>query len=281
MSSKRDLQTRREFIETAGALGVGALGCGTSSTVVDAGAADMGAGGRPDALADPDSGAAGDAEPRDAEPHDAAQMDGGQLDSGAPDAGPEQCDPTIAQAEGPFGQDGLQRSNLNLYGHRGVAFELRGRVVDAACQPVAGAQVLLWHATPSPPGVQPQTLTQDPEYEAAVYDHELEGGKMTPDGQTIPTGERQYYGWVETDAEGAYAFQSLRPGWYLNGARYRASHLHVKVLVNGQARITSQIYFPDDPFNDDDQIFLACANVGNCTMVLEAPGQGRYDLAIA
>ena len=85
---------------------------------------------------------------------------------------------------------------------------------------------------------------------------------------------------TRTDADGAYVFRSLRPGWYLNGLRYRTSHLHVKVFLNDQALITSQIYFPDDPFNSEDGIFAQCAGVGDCTMVLDANGEGRFDFGV-
>ena|GEM_PF-1645492 len=198
----------------------------------------------------------------------------------ASDAGELQCEPTVAQAEGPFGQDGLERSNLNLYGHTGVPFTLSGRVLDESCRPLLGAQVLLWHATPSPPGAVPRTLTEDRDYTAAVYDHPLEAGQVTPDGRTVPTPERMYYGWMRSDVEGRYRFESLRPGWYLNGSTYRASHLHVQVMVAGAVRLTSQIYFPDDPFNDRDGIYLDCTPTGRCTMAMNGQGEGTYDLVL-
>jgi protocatechuate 3,4-dioxygenase beta subunit len=270
-----------------GLIGVATLpGCSNNDvgTIPDAGGPDAGG---PDASEAPqsDGGALADSglNPDAGDLVDAGQSpDAGDLtDTGiAPDAGDLECDPTVAQAEGPFGQDGLERSNLNLYGHTGVQFSISGRVMDLACRPIPNAQVLLWHATPSPADQVPRTLTEDTDYTAAVYDHPAEAGQTTPDGQTVPTNERMYYGWMNSDAEGRYRFESLRPGWYLNGATYRASHLHVQVLVAGQVRLTSQIYFPDDPFNARDGIFLDCTPTGSCTMAIDGQGAAAYDLVL-
>lgn len=199
------------------------------------------------------------------------------------ETGATECLPTPNQTAGPYPQAGLERSNLDLYGHEGRAFAVSGLVLDGDCNPVADAQVLLWHATPSAPGVMPTTLEADPAYTSAIYDHSNQAGATTPDGQTVPTGEQMYYGWVITDAEGRYRFESLRPGWYLNGAVYRASHLHVRVFVDGEVRLTTQLYFPDDPFNDDDPIYVAACGDGGCSLDFDdpmAPSEGRFDLHI-
>ena len=45
------------------------------------------------------------------------------------------------------------------------------------------------------------------------------------------------------------------PGHYLNGARYRPAHLHVKVHVAGAERLTTQLYFEGDPYNEGDAWF--------------------------
>ncbi|WP_157595907.1 hypothetical protein [Plesiocystis pacifica] len=190
------------------------------------------------------------------------------------DGGPS-CAPSTEQTAGPFPQDGFERSALDLYGHEGVPFTLDGQVFDEQCQPIADAVVLLWHASPSPPGVRPASTAPDPEYVSAIYDHEAQADAETPDGQAVPTGEQMYYGWVRTDAAGRYAFSSLRPGWYLNGASYRTSHLHLRVFVDGALRVTTQLYFPDDEFNDSDGIFASCE--GACTMSLDGDA-ASFDL---
>ncbi|TPV96668.1 MAG: hypothetical protein B7733_03535 [Myxococcales bacterium FL481] len=200
---------------------------------------------------------------------------------GDPDAGHgDTCQPTVEQTPGPYPQAGLEREDLDLYGHDGVAFELRGRVLDPDCQPIAGATVLLWHATPSPHGTKPSSVDPDPAYQAAVYDHESMSGATTPDDRPIPTGEQMYYGWVRTDANGHYRFRTLRPGWYLNGAAYRTSHLHARVFVAGEVRITTQLYFADDDFNEHDLIYVQCLEQGDCIMPIDAGGNGSFDFVV-
>ena len=59
-------------------------------------------------------------------------------------------------------------------------------------------------------------------------------------------------GKVRVDGEGAFTFRSVVPGRYLNGATYRPAHVHVKVSAPGHAPLTTQLYFPDDPYNAKD-----------------------------
>ncbi len=67
----------------------------------------------------------------------------------------------------------------------------------------------------------------------------------------------------------------MRPGWYLNGPQYRPAHLHVKVWVRGVERLTTQLYFEGDPFNDADAWF-------NPAMALapDASGSATIDFVV-
>lgn len=144
------------------------------------------------------------------------------------------CEPSPGSIEGPYYRPGMPiRSDLDIYGHPGVALHLRGRVLDASCAAIANAVVELWHAFPAPPGSEAGDAD-------AFYDD---------------TDAYQYYGQVATDREGRYAFDTLRPGWYLNGDVYRPAHIHVKVWIDGVERLTTQLYFEGDPFNAGDPWF--------------------------
>ena len=59
-------------------------------------------------------------------------------------------------------------------------------------------------------------------------------------------------GRLRTDAEGRYRLRTIIPGRYLNGRQYRPAHVHVKVRASGFAPLTTQLYFPGDPYNDID-----------------------------
>jgi protocatechuate 3,4-dioxygenase beta subunit len=197
-----------------------------------------------------------------------------------PDSPAMVCQPTATQIAGPFPQAGFERSKLDLYGHVGVPLAIRGRVLDRGCQPIPNAKILLWHATPSRPGVRPRTMTEDRSYVSSIYDHEIEAGLATPDGRIAPTGEQMYYGWVRSDAQGNYGFETLRPGWYLNGAKYRSSHLHMRVWVADELLLTTQVYFADDDFNRKDPFFGDCVDKGGCTMKAISDHRAQYDLIV-
>ena len=84
---------------------------------------------------------------------------------------------------------------------------------------------------------------------------------------------------VRTDAKGAYRFETIIPGHYLNGPQYRPAHIHVKVHVGGSELLTTQLYFEGDPYNDVDP-FIKQALI----MKLDDTGNGRaasYDLVVA
>lgn len=131
------------------------------------------------------------------------------------------CTVTNEDIEGPYYQPSApERSDLDTVGDEGVALTLSGVVHDASCTPLPGARVEIWHANPE-----------------GAYDNS-------------PTGH--YRGWVACDDEGRYTFTTLVPGRYLNGDDYRPSHIHMKVWVGDAERLTTQVYFADDPYLDAD-----------------------------
>lgn len=138
---------------------------------------------------------------------------------------PGACEPSLDQTEGPFHLPGVPvRTELDLWGDQGRPTTFEGRVLDTDCAPVAGAVVELWHADPS-----------------GLYD----------DSEDL-----RYRGETTTDAEGHFAFHTLRPGQYENTPTWtRPAHFHVKVHVGGEERLTTQLYFPDDELNEPDAIF--------------------------
>jgi protocatechuate 3,4-dioxygenase beta subunit len=143
-------------------------------------------------------------------------------DSGtAPD--PESCAVTEDDIEGPFYRsDAPERDDLVEEGDDGVLLVLSGRVLTAEeCAPLPGAVVDLWQAAPD-----------------GTYDNTSE--------------QMRYRGRVRTDAAGRWSVRTLEPGRYLNGSQYRPAHIHVKIWVEGEERLTTQLYFPGDPYNASD-----------------------------
>jgi catechol 1,2-dioxygenase len=124
----------------------------------------------------------------------------------------------------------------------GPRFLFTGHVVDRRGQPVAGADVDVWHS--STPGLY---QNQDP-------------------GQA----DMNQRGLVTTDETGTFQFTSVKPAGYpiphdgnvvgellrAQGRHcFRPAHVHVMVVKPGYKTLISQIYMPDDPHIEDDVQF--------------------------
>jgi len=57
--------------------------------------------------------------------------------------------------------------------------------------------------------------------------------------------DEAYRGILSTNASGQYAFQSVLPGKYLNGAQFRPRHFHY-IIRKEEVELTTQIYFEGD-----------------------------------
>src|SRR5262245_20809290 len=126
----------------------------------------------------------------------------------------------------------------------------RVEVLDRADEPVAGAEVDVWHS--SPEGLYEN---QDPNQ-----------ASMNLRGRFI------------TDAAGRFQFRSLKPAGYpvpIDGPvgeliaatgrhNFRPAHLHFMLYKTGFKTLISQIYAPDDPRLDSDvQFGVTRALIGN------------------
>lgn len=59
-------------------------------------------------------------------------------------------------------------------------------------------------------------------------------------------------GRMNTAADGLYSFTTIQPGTYLNGSRYRPSHLHFLVTPPQGAALITQLYFEGDIYIEGD-----------------------------
>jgi protocatechuate 3,4-dioxygenase beta subunit len=135
------------------------------------------------------------------------------------------CTRTEDNDEGPFYKAGApERSNLIEPGMSGTPLTITGRVLSMDCEPLAGAVLDVWQADAS-----------------GQYDNQ---------GFTLR-------GWLQTDKSGAYRLQTILPKHYKIGGTqgYRPAHVHVKVRALGFPSLTTQLYFPDDPYNKVDKLF--------------------------
>jgi protocatechuate 3,4-dioxygenase beta subunit len=141
------------------------------------------------------------------------------------------------QTEGPyFVDEKLNRSDIRVEPSDksvkpGVPLRLEfqvSRIAGAACTPLSGAMVDVWHCDA-----------------AGVYSD-------VRDGQFDSRGKKFLRGYQQTNANGNTEFLTIYPGWYEG----RAVHIHFKIRSTAQGaraqEFTSQLYF-DESVND--QIF--------------------------
>lgn len=139
------------------------------------------------------------------------------------------CAITESNIEGPYYRAGAPlRSNLVEPDVAGVPLLLTGRVLSLDCRSaLAEAELDIWQADGR--------------------------GHYDNDGSTrSPEGRFRMRGRVKTDKSGAFVLRTIVPGRYLNGRTYRPAHIHAKVHAAGHRGLTTQLYFPGDPFNDSD-----------------------------
>ncbi|MBE0690712.1 MAG: carboxypeptidase regulatory-like domain-containing protein [Anaerolineae bacterium] len=96
---------------------------------------------------------------------------------------------------------------------------LQGQVLDSDGAPIAGAVVEIWQTDAN-----------------GNYDHPNDSDP------SVLLADFQYFGTSTTDADGNYAFRTVKPGQY----EPRPAHIHVKVKLDGATLLTTQFYFPED-----------------------------------
>ncbi|MEK9721660.1 MAG: intradiol ring-cleavage dioxygenase, partial [Quisquiliibacterium sp.] len=140
--------------------------------------------------------------------------------------------PTPALAEGPFYPERFSaapRQSLLLGPIDGVVpLHLHGVVHDLAGSPLAGARVEIWQCD-----------------SMGHYHH----SRDSQPGQRDPGFAG--FGWMLTDAQGRYGFDTIRPVPYPG----RTPHIHVAVLQNGLRRLVTQVFIGADRSNAQDFLY--------------------------
>lgn len=116
----------------------------------------------------------------------------------------------------------------------GTVMHVRGQVRDVRGGVVAGAWVEIWQVDAR-----------------GVYRHprDTSASRRTDPGF-------QGYGRVRTDAEGRYAFRTIRPVPYPG----RTPHVHVRVAATDGRTLVTQMYLADEPGNARDFLLNAIAD---------------------
>lgn len=111
----------------------------------------------------------------------------------------------------------------------GTILYLSGRVLNTEGMPQAGAEVEIWQANAK-----------------GRYDHVHDQNPAPLDPAF------SHFGRLTTDAQGHYAFRTVRPTAYPAApGRWRPAHIHFKVTAQTEQMVT-QLYFLGDQYNDSD-----------------------------
>ena len=164
------------------------------------------------------------------------------------------------RANQPMRESGATISSATTPGPR---LQVRGRVTGLDGEPIAGARVETWQASP-----RGMYENQDPE-----QDHMNLRGRF------------------ETDADGRFSFVSVRPAGYpvpidgpcgellaAQGRKVmRPAHLHFIVAAEGYKVLATQFFDIEDPNAFEDVVFGA---VGSLLRRFEPDGEGGYVLDV-
>ena len=175
----------------------------------------------------------------------------------------EERAPTPRMTEGPFYPNTFPRDTdadlTRIEGRAAAAdgkiLDVSGRVLDRSGAPRAGARVEIWQC-----GARGQY-------------HHVGGREGDPNFQG--------FGAVLTDADGRYAFRTIRPVPYPG----RTPHIHFNVLEGGRRRLTSQMFVEGEPGNARDGLFRDLGRDAKLvTLKLEDAGagfKGTLDIVLA
>lgn len=144
--------------------------------------------------------------------------------------------PGVLDVDGPAFRDVPVEADLTTGGPLGERINVSGRLLDGDGRPIAGQLVEIWQANAA--GRYHHPVDQ--------HDAPLDPG-FTGAGRCL------------TDADGRYAFVTIKPGAYPWGNHpnaWRPAHIHFSVFGRSFAeRLVTQMYFPGDPLLPFDPIF--------------------------
>lgn len=142
----------------------------------------------------------------------------------------------------------------------GEAIVVTGRILDEDLRAVERTLVEVWNANAH-----------------GRYSHAIDAGR-----NDAPLDPHFYgFGRLMTDDEGRYQLRTIKPGAYI--ARkdigwWRPPHGHFSVIGSG-FRLVTQMYFPDEPLNHKDYIYLIVPEPDRDRIVAEpdaARGASRF-----
>lgn len=124
-----------------------------------------------------------------------------------------------------------------LAGHKkraeGKIIEVVGKVVNSKGDPVKNAKIEIWQANGH------GRYSHGADTNTAALDENFQGFAV-----------------ISTDDMGRYRYKTIKPGAYpVSPTWKRPAHIHLDIYGKTD-RLVTQMFFPDDPLNEKDKIFL-------------------------
>jgi protocatechuate 3,4-dioxygenase beta subunit len=168
---------------------------------------------------------------------------------------------------GPYYLEGApQRARLGNADEPGTPLSIAGTVSNCG-GPVKGASLEVWQATDKGCYIHPsQPACQD---------------RGNPQVSRL-------WALLISDAQGRFAFDTIRPGVYLNGDRYRPSHIHFRIRSpQGAATavdVVTQLYFQGDQYIPGDfgadEPGAKARTIALSRPSAQAPFQGTFNVTL-
>lgn len=163
------------------------------------------------------------------------------------EGGVANCGITKSDMLGPYYVSGTSKiTNLNTQNLQGDKIIVSGKIYGTTDKstPVINAMIEVWHAD-----------------NGGVY-HPVGDGNVS----NYQPNQITLRGFIITDAQGNYTFESIRPGLYPG----RPRHFHYRITANGYKNLVTQIYFKDDPTTSNE-------NIESCRIIdFQKDSQGVY-----
>lgn len=164
-----------------------------------------------------------------------------------------------SQTVGPFVRIGfswLAGGRIAAPGMKGKRVAIRGRLIDGGGAGVRDGVIEVWQANA-----------------AGQYAH--------PDDPQAKRPERGFrgFGRALTDAKGAFAFSTVKPGRVPGPqGRLQAPHLAMTVFMRGLLKhLSTRMYFPDEPANAEDPILALVPATRRATLVAKRRARGALE----
>lgn len=146
------------------------------------------------------------------------------------------CTVYTSATKGPCHSNTYERQDVSD-GLVGLPMRLELLIVDTSCNPIAGAIVEIWYASPAGTYSKAETAGTG-SYQGSLSDLNV---SFCTGNDSEALAASWLRGYQTTDADGRVTFDGILPGWYSG----RTTHIHFTVSINGNATDTSQLLFDE------------------------------------